>query len=456
MNSVQPGADGTLIASGIMRFPGEFSDQRLVRLLPNGSRDPSFNNSGLGGGKIIPWEDKLYVDAGLIRRILLPSGNLDQSFRVGYSTIPYFLIQQGGDYHVFPDGRVLLTGQYLLSDTVRGYEGQYNLVWITNTGYLDTTRTHRQANGPLWEFSEMPDGRFICTCSCSQYDGQPVDKLFRIEADGALDTSFHTDVNYGNIYTYSPLADGRVLVGGNFKRAAAPDEVLQLVRLLPDGSLDPTFDNHHQFGIGELSGIPKPSGIIPWGTDKYFIAGHYQEVDGEPRGGLSVVDSTGQLLPYFENCTPGPFTYYGQTAASFVGIAPTADSTAFYIWGNYVGYNDGTVNDTLQRFVSRVYLSDIHTGVPETPPEAHGSHFSIQPNPAHGLVTFNFETMDMGSKGGTIKVREVTGKVVAILPMHGPIGQQVWDTRSVSPGTYLVEFRDGKQVLHTEKLIVQQ
>ena len=50
VNSVIRGSDGKLIISGIMRFPGEFSDYRLVRLLPDGSRDASFMNSGLGGG----------------------------------------------------------------------------------------------------------------------------------------------------------------------------------------------------------------------------------------------------------------------------------------------------------------------------------------------------------------------------------------------------------------------
>jgi hypothetical protein len=80
---------------------------------------------------------------------MLSSGLLDPTFHPIFDS-PYFSYLQGGDYHVFPDGRVVMTGQYMLSDTVRGYEGTYNLVWITNTGYLDTTRTHRQANGPLW------------------------------------------------------------------------------------------------------------------------------------------------------------------------------------------------------------------------------------------------------------------------------------------------------------------
>jgi hypothetical protein len=48
--SVLPLSDGKVLASGRMRFPGEFSNKSLVRLLPDGTRDETFNNSGWGGG----------------------------------------------------------------------------------------------------------------------------------------------------------------------------------------------------------------------------------------------------------------------------------------------------------------------------------------------------------------------------------------------------------------------
>ncbi|HRW90311.1 MAG TPA: hypothetical protein P5027_10200, partial [Flavobacteriales bacterium] len=154
---------------------------------------------------------------------------------------PYFLSGSLGDYHIFPDGRVLLSGTHIMSDSIRGFEGTYELIWFTNTGYLDTTRVHRNANGPIWGFKELPDGKFICSCSCTQYEGQPVSRLFRVHADGALDTTFQTGVNWGNIFAYHPLPDGRVYVGGRYKRATAPNDTLFLARFLPDGSLDPTF-----------------------------------------------------------------------------------------------------------------------------------------------------------------------------------------------------------------------
>jgi hypothetical protein len=45
---------------------------------------------------------------------------------------PYFASLQGGDYHVFPDGRVLMSGSHQLSDTIRGFVG-YEPIWFTNT-----------------------------------------------------------------------------------------------------------------------------------------------------------------------------------------------------------------------------------------------------------------------------------------------------------------------------------
>ncbi len=381
VNSVLPRPDGTIIASGIMRFPGEFSDQRLVRLLPSGSRDPSFNNSGLGGSKIIPWQDKLYVDGGLIRRILLPSGNLDPSFRVGYLTIPYFSILQGGDYHVFPDGRVLLSGQYLLSDTARGFVGQYSLVWITNTGYLDTTRVHHRANGPMWEFTQMPNGKFVCSCSCSQYDGQPVDKLFRIEADGSLDTSFHTGVTWAITPGLLPMADNRLYVAGWMRREGVSQDTLRLVRLLPNGSLDPVF-TRPSFGAGEL---PLALGavlsyIYPWSDGRLIVAGYYQMVNGQPRGGICMIDSTGQLLEPFDGTRIGSFTYQSFTYGSIDFVTQDADG-ALLVCGAYKGYNDGLLNDTLQHFVSRLLIQDVSTGTTEIPLPTSAACFSVQPNP---------------------------------------------------------------------------
>jgi hypothetical protein len=456
VNSLLPTADGKLLASGIMRFPGEFSDKSIVRLLSDGSRDGSFVNSGGGGGRIIPWQNKFYVGNGqMIRRIMLATGELDPAFAFGNMPIPYVYPLQGGDYHVFPDGRVLLTGEYLLSDSVRGYEGVYDLVWITNTGYLDTTRVHRQSNGAMWDLAELPSGKFICNCFCSQYDGQPAGEVIRVEADGALDTSFHADFSYALAQCLLPLSDGRVYVGGLMMDGNQPPDTMCLVRLLPGGSLDPAFNRPH-FGLSTLPGEALVSCVYPWSEGRLIVGGYFQTANGLPRGGICMIDSTGQVLDAFAGTAVGAYTYQGATYASISSVTQDADGNLL-VCGAYKGYNDGMVNDTLQRFVSRLYVvEDTTTGITSASPTNTTSHYTILPNPARGWAAFSYDRKEVAPHDGTITVRDVTGKAVASLPMQGAQGQQVWDTRHVAPGIYLVEFRSGSQLLHTEKLIVQQ
>jgi uncharacterized delta-60 repeat protein len=456
VNSMLVLPDGKLIASGIMRFPGEFSDKRLVRLLPNGTRDETFYNSGLGGGGVKPWQaNKFYVNAGVPRRILLPSGNNDGTFAVGSGAIPYFLPSQGADFHVYPDGRVLISGQHLLSDTARGFVGTYELVWFSNEGYLDTTRTHRNANGVIWDFAEMPDGKFLCSCSCTQYEGQPVSRLFRVHADGALDTSFQSGVNWGNILSYHPLPDGRVYAAGRFKRSVAPNDTLFVARFMPDGSLDQSFAPPH-FSTGNL---PNPASganvglIFPWEDGNLIIGGRYRYANGEPRNSICMLDSTGQLSAVFDGCGVGTFVYYNVTYTSVSHMVYDTLNAHLYLCGAYTGYDDGTTNDTLQRFVSRLLVEeDLTTGthaVRAAPP------FSAYPNPARASVIFAYDRKD-GEQQGRIEVRDLAGRMLTTLMMSGHHGQQVWDTREVAPGTYVVQYFSDTQLLHTEKLIIQQ
>jgi hypothetical protein len=242
INDLMVMPDGKIFLSGRIRFLGDDFDRGSSKLLANGARDMSFPSfpETTGGGKITPWENSFYVSNGLVRR-LNSDGLIDPAF-ISLNLGLYFYSLQGGDYHVFPDGRVLISGNHLLSDSVRGFEGLYQLVWFTNTGYLDTTRIHRSSgNCAVYRFEELPSGQFIVRGICDQFDGQPVDRIFRVHADGSVDTSYHTGVYWGAAYDYLPLADGRVYVAGEYLRTAEPGDTLHLARFLSTGQLDPSF-----------------------------------------------------------------------------------------------------------------------------------------------------------------------------------------------------------------------
>lgn len=455
VNDIHLLEDGKLFLSGQIRFPGDpLSFRGSARLLPNGQQDLSFPQfpQTTGAGKIVPWIDgQFYVSNGLVRR-MQPDGLIDPSFIMMNNGI-YFQSFVNGDYHVYPDGRVLMSGKHTLSDTARGFVGNYNLMWFSNTGYLDTTRIHRKGNNcTVFNFAELPNGQFICTSTCTEFEGQAVDWLFKVNADGTPDTTFRSGVYIGSARTFHALADGRIYVGGNFQRTEAPQDTLRLVRFLPDGSLDPAF-NVPQFLAGEgltTSLGATVHGITPWRNGQLIITGQFRRVNGQVRKGICLVDSTGALLDAFNNAGVGPFTFQGTTTAGVIKPVINADSTFMYICGRYNGYDDGLTNDPQQRFVSRLHLGDPLTVGVAQPAPAVPAHLHLFPNPASSQVTVSVEHDDLN---GHLVLRDALGQLVLHARTEGRM-QQV-DLQGLPAGVYSVELqRDGVRQ-RSSRLVVQ-
>ncbi|MEZ4789948.1 MAG: T9SS type A sorting domain-containing protein [Flavobacteriales bacterium] len=452
VNSIIELNDGRLFASGLIRYSGDLSDRGSTILLPNGERDMEYTGF-FGGGRIIPWlNGQFYVPAGLPRR-MTADGLIDPSFQALYDD-DYFVPGQTADYHVYPDGRVLISGQHLLRDSLRGYVGNYNLIWFTNTGYLDTTKMHRRANGPIWEFKELADGKFICTCSCTQYEGQPVSKLFRVHADGALDTTFQAGVNWGNIYEFLPLADGSFYAAGKYRRTMISEDTLYLARFLPSGSMDATFQPP---AFSPLD-LPNPftgavvTFLYPWEGGRLIATGRFLSVNNSERSGICMIDDSGNVLDAFDGCGVAPWTYQNFTYVSIEEIRPAGEDT-LYICGAYVGFDDCQVNDTLQRFVSRLLVSDLPTTV--APRNlGDGPVVRVYPNPTRSWVVLTYD-QPTNTATGSIEVKDLSGRQVASFRMTGTSGQQFWDTSKLAQGTYTIHYQNEGRTVHTERLVIQ-
>lgn len=86
---------------------------------------------------------------------------------------------------------------------------------------------------------EQPDGRILIGGSFGTVSGVQVRNLVRLEATGAVDTSFQGGSN-GPVHALALQGNGRILVGGSFS-AANDTPRSNLARLNPDGSLDPAY-----------------------------------------------------------------------------------------------------------------------------------------------------------------------------------------------------------------------
>ncbi|MFZ1694978.1 MAG: T9SS type A sorting domain-containing protein [Flavobacteriales bacterium] len=454
VSSVLPLADGSVVASGIMRFDGELSDMRLVKLLPSGTRDESFYNSGLGQGKLVPWDSGLFyvASASTVRRIL-PTGYQDPAF-IALNSGPYFSSFQGGDYHVFEDGRVVLGGRHMLSDSIRGFVGAHCLTWFSNQGYLDTTRTHRPCNGVLTTMKELPNGQFMGSGSMSTWEGQPASRIFRFNADGSLDPAFQANAIWGAAYCFLPLPDGRVYAGGQFRIAGIPD-TLNLVRFMPDGALDASFDNTVRYRFEDLLHPELP----PWGLvrtvyplngEQLIVTGNFSHINGVPRGGIALVDDSGSLLnDYFTGEGCGGYFYQPNTSQPPVsyarvvsGIAPSPDGQ-YFIWGAYHGYDDGTTNDTLQRMVSRLHGFNVRV------PEVKQVHLRAYPNPAKDNITIEIAEF---LRGATAVLRDAWGREV----LRQELTEQAThlSTRTLSNGIYSIQLLSTGRSVDSQRLFI--
>ncbi|MBV6406167.1 MAG: hypothetical protein GFGODING_02952 [Flavobacteriales bacterium] len=442
VNYMLPLDDGSILVSGQVQFPGDQGPRLGARILHDGSLDTAYPLQTYSGGKLVAWNGRVYRGwVNTVRRTWL-DGSLDNDF-ISPDLSPYFTTGQGGDYHVYPDGRLLFSGLHILNDTIRGYVGTHELVWLSNQGYLDTTAHHRTANGPIYEIEQQPDGKFLCSGFITEYEGQPCEHIFRIHPDGERDTTFQTDLTWGEANAFTTLPDGRILVSGYLKRTGLPD-TLQMLRLMADGSLDPTFNNalnapDEVFGNYMLLRHT----VLPDG--RVVLHGNFHEVDGVDRNGIAVLSPDGYL-------EQGVFNGMG-CGGFFDGVSPKHATLGmvqdpignWYIYGSYVGYDDGTTNDPQQRFVSRLY--GLNVGVEEVDQPLQ---LQVYPNPTSGRVQVQ---LPEGEQGATLQVLDAQGQVLRTELMHG--NAHVLDLSEAAAGVYAVRVRTAQGGSGRATVVVQ-
>jgi uncharacterized delta-60 repeat protein len=445
VNSVLPLPDGNVLISGMFRYPGDASWRTGARLMQDGALDPTFPAYPSMGGRITPWQDKIYVGLSQTVRRLLLNGNVDPSFQHLNANAPLFSSLQGGDYHVYPDGRIVISGAHTLNDPEHGFVGLYNLIWFTNTGQLDTTKHHRRCDEVLFEFEEQPDGKFLCSGTMTEYEGVPVSPVFRVHPDGGLDPSFSPVLqSWGGAYKFLTLADGRILAGGLFK-LPGNDTIYSLLRFMPDGSIDPTF-NLLDFGVAfnPNSDLPSVRDIHLLSDGRMIVTGWFDRIDGQTRGGIAMLSADGALLPgVFEGEGCGMYNYNGTLYLVVAGIAPSSDGS-YYIHGAYHGYDDGTTNDPTQRFVSRLYGLDV--GVREH----EEISFTLYPNPASASVTLELGQLPAAS---VLLLRDALGREV--LRERVTTHQHTLGLHGLGSGVYLMELWSKGRRVGDERVVVE-
>ena len=149
------------------------------------------------------------------------------------------------------------------------------------------------------------DGKILVSGIYSDSNAVARRAIIRLDPDGSLDTTFRGPTQFideSNQRFLIVQPDNKILVGGTFA-AIAGSTFNGIARLLPDGTLDETFNPNP--GIEPAGCCPQPYAIAFQSNGDIVVSGYFSKVNGLDRRGLARLHSDGSLDPTFDPIEPG-------------------------------------------------------------------------------------------------------------------------------------------------------
>jgi len=356
--------DGKLLVGG--GFMGSFSNpglEDIVRLHPDGQLDTTFQQVSFTSDYpevINPFVTDFDVDAegrillagnfssvngeshrSLVR--LMPDGSIDYTFDIG-----------SGPSHewgltavlVHSDGRILIGGH---TTSWNGIDVGTTTVLLSN-GSADTTFSYNHwIYNREWVFAKQPDGKVIRYRA--QYNAQSNFYFSRLNVDLSQDTLFDPPSMEGLINSVTVQSDGKILISG-----VSINNTLGLLRLLPNGNLDTSLDVGE--GFGELDYIRVISASLQ-STGKIIVTHDASSYRGES---LMVEENGSMWIDFVIRLDGEPSAPVFNDNVYFpdqLNIWPNPTEYAFFVetGTDYLGNNSFiSISDMQGREVFRDYI----------------------------------------------------------------------------------------------------
>ncbi len=338
--------DGKILIGGyFFLYNGEHAPY-LLRLLPDGSRDASFNPSGSGPDNavkdiaVLP-DGKIMIagnftsyngqSRGSIVR-LMPDGSIDPGFLyTAGNGLAYDFIEQ-----IKPiNGNKLLGGKF----------SNFNqtLFLLTETGSIDPVQPAEiRVAGPfripaIYSIAIQDDGKWIIGGDFDGVKDWPYQvNLMRLLPTGGIDDAFNTPLpsqfDYGANSTVRSICiqpDQKILIGGEFtqyKSLNATTNAGRILRLKPDGQPDTLFNaGGNGFDQSVLA-------VYRLSDGKIMVGGSFTTYNGVPVSNLARLLPDGRLDSSFNTGMSGP-------DARVLCLESIPGQPKLMIGGDFTGYN---------------------------------------------------------------------------------------------------------------------
>jgi len=219
------------------------------------------------------------------------------------------------------DGKLLVGGEF----TWLGGEARDMIGRLNADGALDTT-FDPGANGWVAVMALQPDGKILVGGGFTELGGQPRDRIARLNPDGTLDETFNPGAN-DTVFALAVQPDAKILVGGQFTILGGQPRD-SIGRLNSDGTLDESFNPGAD---GSVQALRVQS------DGKILVGGFFNELDGQSCTGIGRLNSDGTLDGAFSG-----------TAYGIKGLALQSEDNIL-IWGYFF-----EVNGQAYRYIARL------------------------------------------------------------------------------------------------------
>jgi uncharacterized delta-60 repeat protein/uncharacterized repeat protein (TIGR01451 family) len=267
--AVAPVADGVYAGGAFTNFNG-LARNGLVRLGTNGNVDLTFN-IGTGanapvraiataGGQVFIAGDFTTYNGQAATRVarLDAAGVIDNTFLASANAAVRALAVQA-------DGRVIIGGDF----TVVGGFAFSRLARLNIDGTIDSTFVvGLGADATVRSVVMQPDGKVLVGGDFLTFNGSPRSRIVRLNTDGSVDVTFDPGAGFdGPVRGLAVQVDGRVLAVGSFAQANG-NPFNRLARLNADGSVDTLFAvgtgaNATVNSVATFTVLPPPTCVPP-------------------------------------------------------------------------------------------------------------------------------------------------------------------------------------------------
>lgn len=243
-------ADGKIVIGGNFTKYNDILSNRIIRILSDGETDNSFN---IGEGfnaqvyALAVQTDQKIIVAGAFTKYngstlnnsrvvrLLPDGTKDNNFNIGLGadgTIEAIVVQS--------DGKILLGGHFKTFNA-QPFSG---IVRLNPDGSIDSSFNIRNGfDKYVYAMALQSDQKIIVGGSFLTFDGISQKRIVRLNTDGSLDVTFESGTGFskGDIRSILVQPDDRILIGGAFSGTYKNVVSSRLIRLMPSGVIDNSF-----------------------------------------------------------------------------------------------------------------------------------------------------------------------------------------------------------------------